>query len=112
MSKILVLKPKSPEVQAFVYENEMDQANLIAFVGKRPVLDIENGKTVLLYRKNKIVPGSIVFRNEFGDVVKVLTIEEMENIYDVENTYDFTAKAHVNVVKSKEIKSSAKTSDK
>lgn len=105
MSKILVLKPKAPEVQGFVYENEMDQANLIAFVGKRPVLDIENGKTVLFYRKSKIIPGSIVFRNEYGDVVKVLTIEEAEAIYDIENTFDFTLKAHANVVKTKEAKS-------
>lgn len=108
MSKILVLKPKSPEVQAFVYENENDLAHLISFVGKKPTVDIENGKPIFMFRKQVIKNGSIVFRNQFGDVVKVLTIEEMENIYDVENTYDFTAKAHGNVVKAKEVKTKDK----
>lgn len=108
MSKILVLKSKAPEVQAFVYENENDLAQLITFVGKKPVVDIENGKTIFMFKKQVIKNGSIVFRNEYGDVIKVLTIEEMENIYDVENTSDFTTKVHANVVKAKEVKTKSK----
>lgn len=108
MSKILVLKPKAPEVQVFVYENENDLAQLISFVGKKPTVDVENGKPIFMFRKQVIKNGSIVFRNEFGDVVRVLSIEEMESLYDVENTYDYTIKAHGNVVKAKEVKTKSK----
>lgn len=104
MSKVLNLRPKAPEVLTFVYENESDLGNLIAFVGKKPVVDIEAGKPVFMYRKHKIKNGSVVFRNEYGDVTKVMTLAEMEEIYEVENTFDYTGKAHANVVKAKEKK--------
>lgn len=105
MSKILVLKPKAPEVQAFVYENETDLENLTRFVGKNPVIDFLSGTKTVRFRKQEVKDGSIVFRNEFGDVVKVMTVEEAENIYDIEGEYDFTIKSHANVVKVKELKS-------
>lgn len=89
MSKVLVLKPKSTAIVGFVYENANDLANLIAFVGKKPVVDVEKGEPVFMYRKHVIKNGSVVFRNEYGDVVKVLPIAEIENVYDVSATNDF-----------------------
>ena len=108
MSKVLNLKPKAPEVLGFVYENATDLADLIAFVGKKPVVDVENGKTIFMFRKHIIKDGSVVFRNEYGDVVKVMSIEEMETVYDVENTFDFSGKVHTNVVKVKVKKETSK----
>ena len=100
MKNVVILKPKAPEVVAFYYATSEDLANLIAFVGKSPTVDIDNGVPVYKFRKHVVAPGSVVFRNEYGDITKVSTIKEVTEMYDTIQEHDFKAE-HANKVQTK-----------
>lgn len=104
MKNVVILKPKAPEVVAFAYAGTEDLANLIAFVGKNPTVSVQNGNPVYTFRRHAVSVGDVVFRNEYGDVTKVMKGSDVSKVYDVLQEHDFDFKKHSNEVKPKEVK--------
>jgi hypothetical protein len=96
----LVIQPKTQKEQAFVYRTIADLENLIGFVGTTPKVDIDKGKMVLTFKKHIIGDGSVVLRNSYGEVTRVMTFEEANKIYDVAAQSEFLQE-HKNKVVAK-----------
>jgi hypothetical protein len=100
MKNVLILKPKTNELTGFQYNDQNDLENLIKFVGSAPVVKIESGKMQLLFKKQVVRPGTVVFRNGFGEVTNVMEIPKVIETFDISKTLDF-APDHVNTVTEK-----------
>ena len=92
----VVIKPKTKNELVMIYRGLQDLKSLILFVGSRPVL---NADASIQYKKFIIADNSVVFRNGNGQVSKVMTFEEAENLYDIaadsffKNEHSFQATA-------------------
>ena len=96
----LVLKLKVVATQAFHYRNFSDLKTLIQFVGSRPVI---NEDASLQFKKVVVPDNSIVLRDEYGAVVRVMSYEEADKGFEIAAQSEWKAE-HANKVKAKEIK--------
>jgi len=96
----LALKPKVVVVQAFHYRGFKDLKNLIQFVGSRPII---NEDASLQFKKVIIPDNSIVFRNEYGAVVRVMSYDEANKMYEIGAQSDWKPE-HANKVKAREVR--------
>ena len=83
----VILKLKVIPVQALVYRGFEDLEKLIKFVGSRPVI---NADMTIQFKKTLVPANSVVFRNEFGEVTKVMSFDDAEKMYDIAAQRDFT----------------------
>ena len=92
MSKdqILVIAPKVRLTTVFHYTGIDDITNLIKFVGRPPVINLDMS---LQYKKTVIVPDSYVEVNSFGEVVKVISPGDLEKFYEVRTVSEWTEQA-------------------
>jgi hypothetical protein len=77
---LLVVSPKVKTEMCFHYRGSDDLINLIMFIGVRPFLNIDLS---LQFKKMIVKADSFVFRNELGQVTKVLSSSEMEQKYEI-----------------------------
>jgi hypothetical protein len=96
----LVIKPKTVAIQAFNYHGIADLENLIGFVGTTPKVNVEKGTLVLSFGKKAIKDNSIILRNPFGEVDRVMTYAEANEMYEIAGQSDFKAE-HKNKVQEK-----------
>lgn len=87
-SMVAIRPTAKPEV-AFVYRSEADIKNLILFVGSNPVLTPD---LTLKFKKIDVPTGSVVFRNSYGEVTRIMKIEEVEAQYEIVAEADFQPK--------------------
>jgi len=100
----LILKPKTVAIQALNFKGFEDLKTLIDFVGNTPKIDVDkNGQPVLLYKKQVIKDNSIILRNSFGEVTRVMTYAEAAEIYEISAQSEFKAE-HKNKVVDKPVK--------
>jgi hypothetical protein len=85
----LVIKPKTIAIEAFNYKGFDDLKNLIDFVGSTPKIEIQLGQVVLSFRKHVVKPESIILRNAYGEVSRVMDYKEANAIYDIAAQSDF-----------------------
>lgn len=85
-SQIVVIAPKVRLSTMFHYVGFEDVPNLIKFVGRSPVLNLDMS---LQYKKVIIVPDSYVEVNGFGDVLKVIPAADLEKHYEVRELLDW-----------------------
>lgn len=93
----LVLRPKSINVQAFIYSGYNDLKNLILFVGSKPTID-ENGD--LWFKKTKVVANSVILRDAYGKLTEQLTFEAAAAKYEIVASSDFKPE-HANKIIAK-----------
>jgi hypothetical protein len=110
MSKdqILVIAPKVRLTTVFHYTGIDDITNLIKFVGRPPVINLDMS---LQYKKTVIIPDSFIEVNSFGEVVKVITPDDLEKLYEIRSLADWDEQA-ANVVKNRPPKESTKKGKK
>ena len=104
--QLVILRPNSTEVLAFIYHDFSDLKNLIKFVGSRPTID-EDGK--LWFRKNQIPENSVVIRDSFGQVTHVMKYDDAATKYTIISDSEFLP-AHAAIVKTREISAEGKMS--
>ncbi len=80
---VLVIRPKTLTMGAFIYRSIADLENLIKFVGSEPKAKIIEGKLVLAYGKNNLQDNRVILSNVYGTVTDVLTFEQAVEKYDV-----------------------------
>jgi hypothetical protein len=85
----LLLKPKTTTIQAFIYHGIEDLENLIGFVGVAPKVNIDKGQMVLSFGRTNIQNNSVIMRNAYGEVTKVLTLDEANAQYDIAASSEF-----------------------
>ena len=103
----LILKPKTVSITAFNYRNSSDLKNLIDFVGSKPKVDVnDSGAIVFSYKKHQIKDNSIILRDSFGNVTRVMGYAEAAEIYDVSAQSDF--KPEMKVVPAPKVKKGKK----
>ena len=88
-SQSLILKTKVTPEAAFNYKGIADLENLIGFIGTAPKVNVDKGKMVLSFGKYTINDNSVVLRNSYGEVTKVLSYEDANNIYDIAAQSEF-----------------------
>jgi len=98
---MVILKTKVVPEMALVYRGFEDLEKLISFVGTRPVL---NTDLTLSFKKQIVEPNSVIFRDVYGQVTKVLTLDEASAIHDIAAQAEYNAEQHRNNVQAKEIK--------
>lgn len=106
VATIAILKPKTKPFETFIYRGFDDLEKLIKYVGSRPAL---NPDLSLQFKKAVIKPNSVIIRNSFGEVVRVMTFEEAAEQYDIAASAAFDAdrdsnKVGVNPVKARKSK--------
>jgi hypothetical protein len=77
---IVVIAPKVRLTTVFHYTGIEDIPNLVRFVGRPPVINLDMS---LQYKKTIITPGNYIEVNSFGEVVKVITPEDLAKFYEV-----------------------------
>lgn len=97
IKNVLTVRYKSPEFLVFHYRDLQDLENLIKFVGKTPQI---NADMTLKYKKQIIKNDTYVFRNEYGDVTKIVTKDELKLGYDCSPLSEFT-ESHVNQIQDR-----------
>ena len=111
-SNVVALSPKVSTEKAFVYRSQSDLKNLIAFVGKKPTIDVtDNGDIIPKFKKQEIKPGMVVFRNSFGEVTRTMKIDEASKNYEIKGSRTF-AQEDINKVVEKERKERKSKDDK
>jgi hypothetical protein len=95
----LVIKPKTTPQAAFNYRGFADLKNLISFVGSSPKIDIsKSSEPVLTFKKHSLIDGCIVMRDSFGNVTKVMSYAEANELYEIAAQRDFEVKDSNKVV--------------
>ena len=100
-STIAILKPKTKPFETFIYRGFDDLEKLIKYVGSRPAL---NPDLSLQFKKAVIKPNSVIIRNSFGEVVRVMTFEEAAEQYDIAASVTFDADRDTAKVEAKPVK--------
>lgn len=98
---IAILKPKTKPFETFIYRGFDDLEKLIKYVGSRPAL---NPDLSLQFKKAIVKPNSVIIRNSFGEVVRVMTFEEAAENYDIAASSSFVADRDSNKVEAKPVK--------
>jgi hypothetical protein len=96
----VILKTKVVPEMAYIYRGFNDLKNLILFVGSKPMI---NGDMSLQFRKVVVPENSVVMRNKYGEIVRVLTFEQAALLYDIAAQSDFRPEDENKVV-AKEVK--------
>ena len=99
----VILKSKVVPVQAFVYKDFNDLENLIKFVGSRPII---NGDMTIQFKKTIVPKNSVVMRNQYGEVINVLSFDQANTAYEIAAQSEFKPE-HINKVIAKEVKKRA-----
>ena len=102
----LLLKPKTTATQAFIYHNISDIENLIGFVGTSPKVAMDKGVMILSFGKMTIKDQSVIMRNAYGEVTKVLTLDEANDQYDISASSDFLPEHKNKIIDKPKIKRS------
>lgn len=100
MENVIVLRPKTIQLTGFVYNGLTDLANLIKFVGKTPQI---NADMSLNFKKQVVTENTVVFVNQFGDVINVIPVEKVQENFEVVKSLKFTPE-HENKVIEKPVK--------
>ena len=98
LKQSIVIRPKSNNLQGFIYHDFSDLKNLVRFVGTKPQIDEEGN---LYFRKTMIPDNSVVLRDAYGRVEKVMSFEQADKDYEIVGQSDFKPE-HANVVIAKE----------
>lgn len=98
---IAILKPKTKPFETFIYRGFDDLEKLIKYVGSRPAL---NPDLSLQFKKAVVKPNSVIIRNAFGEVVRVMTFKEAAEQYDIAASAAFDADRDSNKVQAKPAK--------
>ena len=101
----VILKTKVIPTMAFIYRGFPDLENLIKFVGSRPMI---NGDMTLQFKKTIVPNNSVVLRNQYGEIVKVMTFADAADTYDIAAQSDFRPEDSNKVV-AKEVKTRTKS---
>jgi len=101
----VILKTKVIPTMAFIYRGFPDLENLIKFVGSRPMI---NGDMTLQFKKTIVPNNSVVLRNQYGEIVKVMTFADAADTYDIAAQSDFRPEDSNKVV-IKEVKTRTKS---
>lgn len=100
----LILKPKTVAIQALHYKGFEDLKTLIDFVGSTPKIDVDKtGNPVLSFRKQTVRDNTIILRNSFGEVTRVMSYAEAAEVYEISAQSEFKAE-HKNKVVDKPVK--------
>lgn len=100
-NSMVILRPKTTPVVALIYKGFEDLEKLIGFVGSKPVLNTDMS---IQFKKTLVKPNSVIMRNSFGEVVKVMTLAEASEQYDIAASAVYNAPEHANKVQAKPIK--------
>jgi hypothetical protein len=92
---IVIIAPKVRLTTVFHYKGIEDIPNLIKFVGKAPIINLDMS---LQFKKFIIVPDSYVEVNSFGDVVKVIPAGDLEKFYEVREVSEWIDAAENKVI--------------
>jgi hypothetical protein len=85
----LILSPKTTKVQAFIYRSVNDLENLVRFLGVAPKVIFEKGKMTYQFGKILVPDNSIIMRDSYGTITRVLTYAEANDKYDIAAQRDF-----------------------
>jgi len=112
MKSIIIVRPKTISLTGFLFTGMESLADLIKFVGKPPVIQMNvKNEPELSYKKTIIPAGSVVFVDTFGNVTNVLTPEQVAERFDVIEETDFSEK-NVNKIIPKVIPEKSATTKK
>jgi len=103
----LVIRPKTVVTQAFHYTGIADLENLIGFVGSAPKVNVDKGNLVLSFGKYNIKENTIITRTPFGEVQRVMTPAEANELFEIAAESEFKPE-HKNKVVTKPVKTRAK----
>jgi hypothetical protein len=103
----LVIRPKTVVTQAFHYSGIADLENLIGFIGSAPKVNIDKGAMVLSFGKYLVKDNSIITRTPFGEVQRVMSCNEANELYEIAAQSEFKPE-HKNKVVAKPVKVRAK----
>ena len=85
----LVLSPKTTKVQAFIYRSVNDLENLVRFLGVAPKVIFEKGKMTYQFGKILVPDNSVIMRDSYGTITRVLTFAEANDKYDIAAQREF-----------------------
>lgn len=83
----LIQSKVKPEL-CFNYRGMEDIPDLIGFVGVSPTI---NPDLSLQVKKQTIKPGSFILRNEYGNITKVLTSDELEKSFEIRSSKPYSS---------------------
>ena len=95
VQNVLVISPKVKTKKVFLYTGLEDLKNLIEFVGTCPVIQSD---TTLKFKKVEVNPGVCIEVNAFGEVINVLTQDQVKANYTLEASAQFNPATDSNKV--------------
>jgi hypothetical protein len=85
----LVLSPKTTKVQAFIYRSVNDLENLVRFLGVAPKVIFDKGKMTYQFGKVLVPDNSVIMRDTYGTITRVMTYAEAAEKYDIAAQREF-----------------------
>ena len=79
VNTVVAIRPKSKTEAGFIYRTPDQLPDLIKFVGVPATLNVDGS---ISFKRTIVKPGTVVLRDEFGNV-RTMTFEECETRYDI-----------------------------
>jgi len=89
VGNIMIIAPVVSEKVVFHYRDMSDLKNLIAFVGRNPII-LDNMN--LKFKKVEVCEGDYLVVNKFGEVTEKLTEEQMQAGYELKHVLEYSEK--------------------